>query len=222
MSSRRIRSFEKLLSDLGYLESLKAFDLMREEMCAEKGFKRHNGDHYYYHLVDVTQILLNFGIRDEITITSALLHDFIEDVNWANHTVVKSMFGKEVADVVQILSKNPDIDYKTDIEEKKLYILGCMETLRTALIKAADRMHNFGTLLDASPEKKLRQALETEEFFIPAFEECAELYPRHWAFFMFVKTSIEPHLWEIKEHYKEVLYFKNEIKILNDKLLSSK
>ena len=36
--------------------AIRALDLIREEMCAEKGFKRDNGTDYYNHCVDVATL----------------------------------------------------------------------------------------------------------------------------------------------------------------------
>lgn len=43
MLSSRVRFLKTMLKTLGFHNALKALDLMIQEMCAEKGFKRHNG-----------------------------------------------------------------------------------------------------------------------------------------------------------------------------------
>lgn len=45
-------------------KAIKALDLVREEMCVEKGFKRDNGTDYYNHCVDVANTLISFEIKD--------------------------------------------------------------------------------------------------------------------------------------------------------------
>lgn len=47
MYSSRTRHLEGTLSILGYDKALKALDLVIREMCAEKGYTRHNGTHYF-------------------------------------------------------------------------------------------------------------------------------------------------------------------------------
>lgn len=44
---------------------IKALDLVRQEMCAEKGFKRYDGQDYYNHCVDVANTLISFCVKDE-------------------------------------------------------------------------------------------------------------------------------------------------------------
>jgi (p)ppGpp synthase/HD superfamily hydrolase len=207
MGESRVRYLEQTLSTLGYNDSLRAMDWMIQEMSAEKGHARHNGTHYYYHLVDVAQDLLSFGIRKESIITSAILHDSIEDVDGVTYFMIRDKFGHEVVNMVDLVTKRKDVDYK-DGANLKAYLELIKNSVGAALIKTADRKHNFGTLLDATPEKKHRQALETEKYFIPFFKECRNLYPRYAHYFFAAKTAIEPHLWEIKEHYAEIAELK--------------
>lgn len=203
MKESRVRFLEQMLTTLGYLKALEALDWVMEEMCTEKGYKRHNGTHYYYHLVDTTQDLLNHGIRNEYIITACLLHDIVEDVPGVTVKMVEDKFGPSVATMVDLVTKKPGLNYKA-FPVTKSYLRGMLENVGSCLIKTADCKHNFSTLLDATPEKKMRKAIEVETLHIPFIKECRNKYPRYAAYFFSAKTAIEPHLWEIKEHYKEV------------------
>lgn len=226
--SSRTRFQKQMLSNIQMPMALKALNLMIEEMSAEKGYKRSTGAHYYHHLVDVTQLLLNFGIRDEATIVVGELHDSIEDT-WMTYEYIEREFGTQIAKDVQVLSKNPNIDYKKDLEALQQYLITCFSELRTALVKTADRIHNFGTLGATPLEKQLRVALETEAHFFPLFKWAAKEYPEYAAFFLTAKTTIEPHLEKIKEQaemkrkYEEELATKDAlIKELQEKAASTK
>ena len=209
MGESRVRFLEQTLSTLGYDDSLRALDWMIEEMCAEKGFKRHNGTHYYYHLVDTTQDLLNHGIKNQDIITGMLLHDSVEDVEGITSRMIEDKFNSNVAIMVDLVTKKKGIDYKIDAN-MEAYLYSALLNVGACLLKTSDRKHNFGTLRDATPEKKLRQALETEKHFIPFFKEARTRYPRYAGYFYSAKTTIEPHLWEIKEHYEEVARLREE------------
>ena len=222
MTSSRIRNFEKLISDLGFEKALNAFDLMCVEMSTEAGFSRESGEDYYYHLVDVSQYLLNAGIRDEVTIVSALLHDYVEDVSGATYNLVKLNYGVDVARTVIGVTKKPGVDYKTDKIEMEVYVRTILEDLRMSLVKASDVVHNFGTLGATSPEKQLRKAIEVETYYLPFLSECAKRYPRYANFFLGAKTTIEPHLNAIKRHHEEVTRLNNEIARLKGLLNESK
>ncbi|MFF2532242.1 GTP pyrophosphokinase [Brevibacillus sp. NPDC058079] len=209
----RVSYLENMLSNLGYNDSLRAMDWMMEEMCAEKGYKRHNGSHYYYHLIDAAQDALNFGIREEPVITGILLHDSIEDIPGVTAKMIESLYGTRVAISVDLVTKKEDVDYKI-AENVKEYLFQILQNRDSSLMKTADRKHNFSTLRDATPEKKLKQAIETEKFFIPFFKDCRKKYVRYSSYFFSAKTAIEPHLWEIKEHFEEVKLLKEEIERL--------
>lgn len=200
--SSRVLHLENQLSQLDYVKSLKAFDTVLNTMNSQNNFARHDGTHYYYHLVDVAQILLNFGIRDDEIIAAALLHDFIEDVEWATYEYVKEVYGKRVADIVQLVTKKPGIDYKDDEESMNEYLQNIENRYESALIKTADRMHNFGTMLNSSDKHRERQVKETKEKYIPFFKRCRRKYARYSNFFFFAKTAVEPILCEIERGLK--------------------
>lgn len=207
----RVRYLETCLKNLGYEKALKAMHFVIKEMCVEKGFTRHNGSHYYYHLIDTTQDLINHGITDEDILTAMLLHDTIEDIDWVTYDFILAHFGFDVADYVLRVTKIEGVDYKIP-ENMDAMLTIIMERLGSALIKTSDRKHNFSTLRDASPEKKLRQAIETERHYIPFFKVCRKLYPEYSRYFFSAKTAIEPHLWEIKERYSEIESLKDKAK----------
>ena len=181
-------------------------------MNAENGFKRHDGHHYYYHLVDVAQILLNFGITDEDIITAALLHDFIEDVDWATYEYVQDQFSTRVADIVQLLTKKQGVDYKADLNEMQRYLTGIADRYECALIKTADRIHNFSSMRNSSKKHRAKQVRETRDFYIPFFKECRNRYVRYSNFFFFAKTTIEPILHEIHESIEKTDRLEEEIR----------
>ncbi len=156
----------------------------------KKGYKRYNGAHYYYHLVDVTQILINMRIKDnkdENLLIASILHDIVEDVPGYTIKKIAEMFNQRVADIVKKLTKEKGIDY-TKPENLKKYLKEILEDEDAALIKTADRMNNFATLRYAPFKKKKRQADETAIHFIPFFKEARTIYHRHSAFFFFCQN----------------------------------
>lgn len=196
--SSRTKFLKRTLNILNMPLAQKALELMIDEMSIQKGFKRSDGTHYYHHLIDVTQKVLNFGIRDEATVVVALLHDAIEDT-WITFEYIEREYGREIAEDVQTLTKDPNIDYKKDEQALEAYLVKCFSKFRTAIVKSADRIHNFGTLGATPLDKQLRVALETEQNFIPLFKWARDEYPEASTFFFQAKTEIEPHLQKIKE-----------------------
>jgi GTP pyrophosphokinase len=217
LSSRTVHLIE-VLKDFGFHHALRALELVIDEMNAEKGYKRHDGRHYYHHLVDVCQILINLqikGNKDENLLTAALLHDIVEDVPGYTIRKISKMFNPRVAEIVDKVTKRKGVDYKNP-KNLLIYLNNILEDEDATYLKTSDRMNNFATLKFASFEKKLRQANETEKYFIPFFKEARQKYIEHSYFFFFAKSYIEPHLWEIKEHHKTFLEVQRLKKIIKD------
>lgn len=203
MLSSRTKFLIQNLKTLGYEKSLKALKMMINEMNSENGFARHDGSHYYHHLVDVTQTLINFGVRDESTITAAILHDYIEDVEGVTEKMINSHFGSEVAHIVALLTKKRDVDYHTNQEEMNIYLDKILENQAASLIKTADRIHNFSSMrAGTSFNHKIKQVQNTKKYFIPFFKKCRNEYVEFSNFFFHAKTIIEPIMYEIEEENK--------------------
>jgi len=210
MTSSRVQYFENNLLRLGDEQSLRAFQLVKTEMCIEKGFSRQDNTHYYYHCVDVAQILINFGFHHTDIVSAALLHDIVEDVKAYKISDIERLFNSQVASLVDLVTKKATINYK-DPTQLSLYLNRIEENALAALIKCADRMHNFNTLRHCSFEKKIRVATETKSYFFPFFKRCRQRYPEYAPFFHFAKTFIEPHLWEIEDHYETIQCYEKKL-----------
>lgn len=198
MGDSRVAFFENQLQLLNMNEALEALDWLKSEMCAEEGYKRHNGTHYYYHPIDCAQDLMNHGIREEAVIVATLLHDMIEDVPGITYKMVEHKFGLRVATAVALVTKDPNVDYKVP-ENLAAYLKAILENRDAALVKTADRKHNFSTLIDATIEKQYRQMVETRDYFIPFFKECRKKYGRYSHYFFSAKTTIEPIIAHIQQ-----------------------
>lgn len=213
----RYLKLEEKLTTLGANEALRALELMQKEMCAEKGFKRHDGSDYYFHLIDVTLLLINANIKDESTLIGSLTHDFPEDVDGITVETLKHMFSDDVAKTVKPLTKTEGINYK-DLANLKAYYPPILENWRSSLIKAADIWHNMSTLGDASRDKKLRKIMEAKEVYIPFLRAARNKYPRFAHFFYSVKFAIEPIIKEMEERYATEIKLEAENKDLKDRI----
>ena len=72
--------------------------------------QRNSGDPYLMHPVAVANILSDLKL-DSATIATGLLHDTIEDTK-ATYKTVKDEFGKEVADLVEGVTKISELEDK--------------------------------------------------------------------------------------------------------------
>jgi len=137
---------------------------------AHKNQKRDSGDPYLSHPVAVADILTELKL-DSATIATGLLHDTIEDTK-ATYKTVEKEFGKEVADLVDGVTKISELEGKiinnSKAENIRKLILATSKDIRVLLVKLADRLHNMRTLnsiLDGNRRKRI--AKETMEIYAP-------------------------------------------------------
>jgi len=137
---------------------------------AHKDQKRDSGDPYLSHPVAVANILTELKL-DSATIATGLLHDTLEDTK-ATYKTVKKEFGREVADLVEGVTKISELEGKvienSKAENIRKLILATSKDIRVLLVKIADRLHNMRTLDSISDEnRRVRIAKETMEIYAP-------------------------------------------------------
>ena len=194
--------------------AIKAFDLVREEMCAEKGFRRDNGSDYFNHCVDVANTLISYGIQNEDVICAALLHDIIEDVEGYRRITIAKMFNENVARLVMLVTKKEGIDYKKP-EELRKYLQEILTDKDAAAIKTADRMNNMMSLEEKTFEARYKKAMETKEYYLPFLKQSRFTYPRYENLFFAARTQLETLIFHIESLYNEIQRLQAEVNELN-------
>lgn len=133
------------------------------------GQKRISGDDYILHPLNVALILTEIS-ADAPCMAAALLHDTIEDSD-ATYEEIEGLFGKEVALLVNGVTKINRLNFSSDYEASAAYqrkiLVGLSEDPRVIIIKLADRLHNMRTIDVLSEEKQKRKAKETLEILTP-------------------------------------------------------
>ncbi len=137
------------------------------------GQTRASGEAYYTHPLEVAGILADMKM-DTATILTAILHDTLEDTP-ATFKEITDKFGKEVADLVNGVSKLTKIESQTvegkQAENFRKLVLAMSEDIRVLLVKLSDRLHNMRTLGAFNrPDKQRRIARETLEIYAPLAE----------------------------------------------------
>jgi len=135
-----------------------------------KGIKRLTGDDYITHPLNVANILIDLNV-DEVTITAALLHEVINNGTNATIEDVEKHFGKEVAKIVNSISKINKLELVDETESSAIYLrkvlVGLAEDPRVLYIKLADRLHNMRTNWAIRVEKQKYKARETMRVLVP-------------------------------------------------------
>lgn len=153
-------------SNYDYDTIVKALDFATE--CHE-GQNRRSGEPYIEHPINVALILTGFGMDTE-SVCAALLHDVVEDTE-ATNEVVQKLFGKEVALLVDGVTKLGKIPYYSREEQQsenlRKMLLSMAEDVRVVIIKLCDRLHNMRTIDSLREQKRRDIALETIEVYAP-------------------------------------------------------
>ena len=147
--------------------------------AAHSGIVRKSGEPYIFHPYTVAYLLAVSGMDDDCVI-AGLLHDTVEDTSMTVEEIGDA-FGKNVANLVDGVTKLTEIREKTENEEicrklsreekqataiKKLLTFAQNDS-RIIIIKLFDRLHNMMTLDAMIPEKQKRIALETLNLYVP-------------------------------------------------------
>ena len=159
----KVKNYNKFLNP----ETLsKAYDFA---LKAHEKQKRDEGSPYIIHPIAVANILTELKL-DSATIATGLLHDTIEDT-YATYNTIESEFGKEVADLVDGVTKISEFENQaisnSKAENFRKLILATSKDIRVLLVKLADRLHNMRTIKVVEKEKQIRKAKETMEIYAP-------------------------------------------------------
>ncbi|HEX9583638.1 MAG TPA: bifunctional GTP diphosphokinase/guanosine-3',5'-bis pyrophosphate 3'-pyrophosphohydrolase [Gammaproteobacteria bacterium] len=166
-----------LISDLcgladNYLEPDQVREIYRAYQFgaeAHEGQRRASGEPYIHHPIQVARILAEMRL-DHQSIVAAILHDVIEDTDTAKAQIAE-IFGKEVAELVDGVSKLTQISFESRAEAQAEYfrkmLMAMARDIRVILVKLADRLHNMRTLAALASPKRRRIARETLEIYAP-------------------------------------------------------
>ncbi len=146
--------------------TLKAFRFAKKY---HKGQKRHSGEDYIHHPVEVAFILADLKM-DTASIITALLHDTVEDTELSLETI-KNEFDETISSLVDGVTKISKITFKNlhhrQGENIRKMIMAMGKDVRAIIVKLADRLHNMRTLNFAPYHKQLRIAQDTLDIYAP-------------------------------------------------------
>jgi GTP pyrophosphokinase len=134
-----------------------------------KGQTRASGEPYLVHPLEVANILADMRL-DEVSVSTGLLHDVVEDT-LVDLETIRKYFGDDVTLLVDGLTKISQIS-NVSLEEQQAenvrkMLLAMVNDVRVVLVKLADRLHNMRTLQYLKPEKRKRIAQETMDIYAP-------------------------------------------------------
>ncbi len=138
-----------------------------------EGQLRESGEPYYIHPEAVATMLFDMGM-DVPTVIAGLLHDVVEDGKDVTIAQIAELFGKEIAAMVDGVTKLTKSSKEAIITKKerqaenlRKMFLAIASDVRIVIIKLADRLHNMRTLEYCTSAKRTRKAKETLEIYAP-------------------------------------------------------
>jgi len=133
------------------------------------GQTRLSGEPYLSHPLATAYILAQLHL-DLASIASGLLHDTVEDT-LASLEEIEEMFGKDVAQIVDGVTKLSKIRFESRIQKQaentRKMVLAMSKDIRVLLVKLADRLHNMRTLEYQKEYKRIKIARETLDIYAP-------------------------------------------------------
>ena len=170
--------YEQMTALLNYLEkSERNYDFARITEAynyadqLHEGQMRLSGEPYISHPVAVATIVAELGL-DTDSICAALLHDTVEDcADKTNLDILAKMFGRDVAMLVDGLTKIIQVQVadkeEAHIENIRKMLLAMNKDIRVIFIKLCDRLHNMRTLSAKKEDRQRAIALETMYIYAP-------------------------------------------------------
>ncbi|MGD9963934.1 MAG: bifunctional (p)ppGpp synthetase/guanosine-3',5'-bis(diphosphate) 3'-pyrophosphohydrolase [Candidatus Izemoplasmatales bacterium] len=167
--------FQKLKVEINkYISQPKHLDFIRSAFdyadSKHKGQLRKSGEPYIVHPRDVAITLAEYQV-DPYTLAAGLLHDILEDTD-TTYDEIKELFGEEVADIVEGLTKLDQLKYQISkaaqqVKNHQKMVLAMARDIRVIFVKLADRLNNMRTLSFLDDERRTRISRETLDIFAP-------------------------------------------------------
>jgi GTP pyrophosphokinase len=198
------KAYEALLDSYNRSNHRKKFDIINKAFKfadqAHKGVKRRSGEPYILHPVAVALIVSEEMGLGSTSISSALLHDVVEDTDYSVEDI-RNLFGDKIAQIVDGLTKISGGIFaeaaSAQAENMRKLLLTMSDDIRVILIKIADRLHNMRTLGSLLPAKQYKIAGETMYLYAPL---------AHRLGLFSIKTELEDlsFKYEHPEEYKQI------------------
>jgi len=179
--SEKMNKFDKMrvamkywLHGRGYHNAVRAMEFAANY---HTGLRKDKITPEFHHQVSVTSYLRTLPalVKQEEVLAVGFLHDIVEDYD-ISLKVINSEFGEVVSKAVKLLSKRIGGENITDIEG---YFEAMSKNDIASVVKGADRVHNFQTMIDVFTEEKKRTYIsECEQHIIPMLKEARRIFPQ--------------------------------------------
>lgn len=176
-----------------YFNALKAFQLAREYHV---GTRKDGITPEFNHQIEICHYILTLKdiVNQENAICTALLHDIREDYE-IEHSVIESMFGADVADAVELVTKK----FKGVNKSYENYFDSISWNEIASIVKGADRINNVSTMIGVfSDKKQLEYVSEVETFFLPMLKKARKNFPKQTYAYLNMETLLRQQVMFVK------------------------
>ncbi len=162
---KKVKTYIKNKKEIEVIK--KAFNMANTK---HSGQKRLDGSDFIDHPLNVAYILTEI-YADYAAISTALLHEIIDEGNDTSIAEIESLFGNEIATLVEGITKINRLSFSVESEYTITYyrkiLVGLCQDVRVIFIKLGDRLHNMRTLWAIPENKQKEKAKETLEILAP-------------------------------------------------------
>lgn len=221
------------------IEKLKTFYAKEDLALIEEAYQfalehhgrqlRRSGEAFIMHPLAVAELLADLRL-DPTTIIAAILHDVVEDTD-VRLAQVKDKFGKEVASLIDGLTKLDLIKFSSQEQEQaeniRKMIMAMAKDIRIILIKLADRLHNLKTISHLNKAQQIEKAKETLEIYAPLSHRLG-IFQFKWQLEDLAFQVLEPQKYEeikrmvAEKREEREKYLTGVVSILRDALKANK
>ena len=151
-----------------------AIDFIKEKHSSQT---RTQGTPYFEHPIAVSEIIKNECPEEypEDVITSALLHDILEDTETSSNEL-EYLFGEIIVNRIELVTKFS----KSEIEKYFSNIMNSQDDIK--VIKISDRIHNLRDLPLTNDKERMKKYLnETKEYILPIIVSIDSIIVQNWS-----------------------------------------
>lgn len=129
--------------------------------------------HHQLGIAHYIRTLENHLVYPEETLAACFLHDVCEDYD-VGFPEVEKLFGKAVAEAVQLLTKK----HRKILKAPESYFADMAENNIASVVKGADRINNIQTMIGVfTREKQEKYIVETETQILPMLKVARRAFP---------------------------------------------
>lgn len=195
----RVVSLDRWLKNNGYYHALNSMHYNKKLFT---GFRKDGVTPNFDHHICQAQYLLSFHdklLYPQETLCTVMFHDSMEDKNITfkdiESVIQSKKIAKRVCDSTWRLTKK----YEGEIFNPKKVFKNISSCPIASVVKGADRINNFQTVIDVfTKEKQIKYIQEAEDYFFPMLYHAQDVYPSQYDIYQNIISFLDTQIKLIK------------------------